>query len=311
MDSIKEISVIVPVYNGARALSELVTRIVDVLEKIKISYEIIIVDDFSTDNSWDVLVEIQQKYIDVSIIRLSKNFGQHNATVCGISESSGNTIITLDDDLEHPPEFIEELYTHFVEGGYDLYYAIPKNRQKNIIRNFISELWYFSTKISKKGIGKATSYRVMKKKLAQCLIQHREPFVYIESILHWYTENIGYLEVEFDKRKYGNSNYSILSLFTLNHDIGMHYDTHILKFMKNFGAIVFFASMALIFRFLIRKIYGHVIPGYTSIIIVLLFSTGTLFWGMGYLGLYIGKMFRILNKEPQFQITEKKTSRKK
>lgn len=305
MQNDKDISIVIPVYNSAKSLLELINRIKLTMFEMNKSYEIIFVDDYSKDTSWEILKEIQSSYPFVIIIKLARNFGQHNATLCGIKESSGKVIVTIDDDLEHPPEKIAELYQDFLNGRYDVYYASPIKREKKFIRNFSSNLWAKASQYSKKGIGKASSFRLIKKEIAQCLVNHREPFVYIEAIIFWYTKNIGYKEINFDRRKYGNSNYSMTQLYILNHDLGMHYDTHILKFMKNFGVAVFFSSMGLIIFYLLKKIYGHVVPGYSSIIIVLLFSTGTLFWGMGYLGIYIGKMFRILNKEPQYKIAEK------
>lgn len=301
----KEISIVVPVFNSAASLPELVNRIVDTLKKMNTSFELILIDDFSSDNSWEVLKKIQQEYADISVIRLSKNYGQHNATFCGLQEASGNSIITIDDDLEQSPESIPELYSCFINDKLDLLYASPIKRKKGLLRNFFSNFWNFSLYISKKGVENASSFRIMKKELATCLVQHKEPFVYIDSIVLWYTKNIGVKEIAFEKRKYGNSNYSTLKLFSINHDLGMHYDTHILKIMKNLGSIVCWFSFLLICHYILKKIYGNPVPGYTSLMIVSLFSSGSILWGMGYLGLYIGKMFRILNKEPQYQVAEK------
>lgn len=310
MNSIKEISVVVPVYNSEHSLNELKIRLDETLKKITTSYELIFVDDFSTDHSWEQLKKIQSENANITILRLSKNYGQHNATLCGLKEAEGETIITLDDDLEHRPEDIPLLYEQFLEKNYDILYAYPRKRRKNFLRNLLGYLWYKGSKTIDKGIGKASSFRVLKKTISDCLLNHNEPFLFIESIISWYTSSIGQTEVEFEIRKHGKSNYSILSLFTLNHDIGMHYDTHILKFMKNFGVTVFFSSLVLISYYLLKKIFGSPTPGYTSIIIVSLFSTGSILWGMGYLGVYIGKMFRILNKEPQYRVSEKiKTTR--
>lgn len=305
MNFTKDISVIVPVFNAEKSLVELISRLIDSLKKLDLSFELIFVDDFSLDNSWTVLKTIQKENPDITIVRLSKNYGQHNATVCGFQQANGNTIITLDDDLEHIPETIIELYNCFLADGFDLLYASSKKRKKSVVRNLISSAWSSIAKASKKGVGNASSYRIMKKELADCIINHKEPFIYIESIVLWYTQNIGIKTVEFGKRKHGKSNYSMLKLFSLNHDIGMHYDTHILKFMKNFGVTVFFGAMILIAYYFLKKIFGSPVPGYTSLIIVSLFSSGSILWGMGYLGIYIGKMFRILNKEPQYQVAEK------
>lgn len=301
----KDISIVIPVYNGSDSLKELHNRLNKTLNEMNVSFEIIYVDDCSKDASWKTLKEIHESNLSTLIIRLTKNFGQHNATVCGLSVAQGTTIITMDDDLEHPPEKIPELYNAFLNGKYDVFYAYPANRQKGFLRNTFSHLWAKLAQYSKKGTGKASSFRVMKKEITKCILNHKEPFVYIESILFWYTENTGYKEINFDRRKHGKSNYSSMKLFNLNHDLGMHYDTHVLKIMKNLGSIVCWFAVLLIIYFFLKKIYGRPIPGYTSIITTLLFSTGSLLWGMGYLGLYIGKMFKILNKEPQYNIDQK------
>ncbi len=306
MNAAVDISVVIPVFNAEKSISELISRLNEVVAKITTSFEIILVDDFSIDNSWDILKKIQQEYTDISIIRLSKNYGQHNATICGIKHTVGNVIITMDDDLEHLPESIPTIYQHFVNKQYDILYACPDKRQKHFLRNFLGNFWNYLLRISNKGLSDASSFRIMNRNLADNFALHQEPFVYIEAIVLWYTNNIGQIFIPYGKRKYGTSNYTISQLYNLNHDLGMHYNTHILKFLRNFGVTIFLGSFILIIYFLLKKIYGSPVPGYTSLIIVALFSTGSILWGLGYLGTYIGKMFRVLNKEPQFFVKEQK-----
>lgn len=306
----KDISVVIPVFNSEKSLHELTTRLELTLTKMEVTFELIFIDDFSFDRSWEVLKNIQKKYSNVTVIKLSKNFGQHNATICGMKEANGNTIITLDDDLEHSPEYISDLYVHLKNENLDVLYAVPKKKKKGVIRSLLGYFWYKGSKVIGKGVGKASSFRILKSEIANCLTQHQEPFVFIESLVFWYTKNVGYKEIEFERRQHGESNYTMLNLFDLNHDIGMHYDTQVLKFMRTFGVIVFLGSIILIIYYSLKKIYGNPMPGYTSIIITLLFSTGSVLWGMGYLGSYIGKMFRILNKEPQYQISERVSHKK-
>lgn len=307
MNAIVDISIVIPVFNSEKAIPELISRINQVVGQISNSYEILLVDDFSLDNSWEILKELQDKNDNISIFRLSKNYGQHNATICGIKHAVGNIIITMDDDLEHLPESIPTIYKYFIDKQYDILYACPNKRQKNFFRNFLGNFWNYLLKLSNKGISDASSFRIMKRSLAENVALHQEPFVYIEAIVLWYTNNIGQITIPFGKRKYGASNYTVSQLYNLNHDLGMHYNTHVLKFLRNFGITVFLCSFILIIYFLLKKIYGSPVPGYTSLIIVALFSTGSILWGLGYLGSYIGKMFRLLNKEPQFHINEKKT----
>lgn len=301
-----DISIVIPVFNGEKSIPELISRINEEVTKITTSFEIILVDDFSIDNSWEVLKQIQAKNANISIFRLSKNYGQHNATICGLKQSVGRVIITMDDDLEHLPESISTVYQRFIDKQYDILYACPNKRQKSFFRNFLGNSWNYLLKLSNKGLSDASSFRIMNRNLAENIALHQEPFVYIEAIVLWYTNNIGQLTIPYGKRKYGTSNYTVSKLYNLNHDLGMHYNTHVLKFLRNFGITVFLGSFILIIYFLLKKIYGSPVPGYTSLIIVALFSTGSILWGLGYLGTYIGKMFRVLNKEPQFHINEQK-----
>ena len=306
MNGVVDISVVIPVFNGEKSILELISRINEEVTKITTSFEIILVDDFSIDNSWEVLKQIQGKNAHISIFRLSKNYGQHNATICGIKHAVGKVIITMDDDLEHLPESIPAVYQYFIDKQYDILYACPNKRQKSFLRNFLGNFWNYLLKLSNKGLSNASSFRIMNRNLAENIVLHQEPFVYIEAIVLWYTNNIGQITVPYGKRKYGTSNYTVSQLYNLNHDLGMHYNTHVLKFLRNFGVTVFLGSFMLIIYFLLKKIYGSPVPGYTSLIIVALFSTGSILWGLGYLGTYIGKMFRVLNKEPQFHIGEQK-----
>jgi glycosyltransferase involved in cell wall biosynthesis len=305
MQQQKDISIVIPVFNGAGSLKELNDRLNKVLIEMSVAYEIIYVDDCSKDASWKILKEIHSLDPNVLVIKLARNFGQHNATICGMNEATGKTIITLDDDLEHPPESIKELYGIFINDDRDILYALPLKRQKNFIRNTISKMWISSTKLSNKGTGKASSFRLLKKEMANHLVMHNEPFVFIESILYNYTENIGYKKITYHKRKFGKSNYSFVKLLFLQQDVALNYSTVMLSYMMFLGSITSYVSYVLIVYYLAKKILGNPVQGYTSLVVILLFSTGSILKAIGYLGLYIGKMFRILNKEPQYNIAVK------
>jgi glycosyltransferase involved in cell wall biosynthesis len=305
MQSTKDISVVIPVFNGSGSLKELNERLNTALIDMNVSYEIIYVDDCSKDMSWKVLKEIHSLYSQVMVIKLARNFGQHNATICGMNEAKGKTIITMDDDLEHPPESIKDLYDNFIIQDRDIFYALPTKRKKSFLRNMLSRSWIGMTKLSSKGTGKASSFRVLKKEMADHLALHNEPFVFIESVLFNYTENIGYKEISYDKRKSGKSNYSFIKLVFLQQDVSLNYSTVMLSYMMTLGSLTSYVSYILIVYYLMKKILGNPMHGYTSLIVVLLFSTGSVLKAIGYLGLYIGKMFRILNKEPQYNIAIK------
>ncbi len=293
-------SIIVPVYNSENSLEELFQRLEKVLNQISSKYEIIFVDDHSHDQSWEKLTELKEKNNHVTIIRLSKNFGQHNATVCGIYEAKGNIIITIDDDLEHPPENIPKLIDVFKKNNYSLLYGITQIQHKSHFRRYASQLAKYVARTFVKSFGEGSAFRVIKKELADKLKNHNEPYIFIDEVLYWYTNNFGVLNIEFDKRKYGDSNYSTGSLFQLQLNNVINYSNIPLKLMMYVGIFMTTAS------FLLGLLSIGASHGYSLLVIVILFSTGILLISLGFLGEYVAKMFTLMNKKPQFNIIEKK-----
>jgi glycosyltransferase involved in cell wall biosynthesis len=292
-------SIIVPVYNSENSLEELFERLEKVLNQITSKYEIIFVDDHSRDQSWEKLTELKEKSKHVTIIRLSKNFGQHNATVCGIYEAKGNIIITIDDDLEHPPENIPQLIDVFKTNNYSLLYGITQIQHKSQFRRYASQLAKYVARTFAKSFGEGSAFRVIKKELADKLKNHNESYIFIDEVLYWYTNNFGVLNIEFDKRKYGDSNYSTRSLFQLQMNNVINYSTIPLKLMLYVGLFMTAAS------FLLGILSIGTTQSYSLLVVVILFSTGILLISLGFLGEYVAKMFTLMNKKPQFNIIEK------
>ena len=299
-------SIIIPIYNSENSIDELFERLEKVLDQTNSKYEIIFIDDYSRDQSWKKLTELKEKNSQVTIIRLSKNFGQHNATVCGIYEAKGNIIITIDDDLEHPPEEIPKLLDGFKRNNYDLLYAVAKNHHKSAFRKYSSQLSRYVARNFVNSFGEGSAFRIIKKELADKLKNHNEPFIFIDEVLYWYTNNFGILNIEFDRRKHGASNYSKISLFQLQMNNIINYSTIPLTIMLYVGLFMVTGSFLLGVFFTLSKILMGTSQGYSLLIVVILFSTGTIMTCLGFLGEYVGKMFKLMNKKPQFNIAEKK-----
>ena len=267
-----EYSVIIPIFNSYKSIEELFERIVFSFQHVEGDFELIFVDDNSKDNSWEILKKIKNNSkFNIKIIRLSRNFGQHNATVCGIRESKGNIIITIDDDLEQPPESIPDLINEFKIKDYDLLYGIPNKDKKPIFRKLTSYFWRKFSKITAQGFGDGSSLRVMKKILADNLKRHNESFIYIDSVLPWYTDNFGVKKINYNARKFGNSNYSKSKLANLQIDIIVVYSALPLRLMIYGGFIVSFLSFWLGIWFIFKKIFIGTPQGYTSLVVLILF----------------------------------------
>jgi len=301
-------TVIVPVYKSASSLNELYSRIDKVFIGIQKSYEIIFIDDGSPDNSWDVIRKMKQDSDtkNISGIKLSKNFGQHNAVFCGFEHARGNAIITIDDDLQVPPEEILKLLNAFEEKNCELVYGYFKKKHHSLFRNIGS--WYIkkSGKLLNKAPGEGSSFRVLSRNLAEKILKHSQEFVYIDELLLWYTNDISFIPVEHQKRKYKKSGYSTAKLFQITFNLMIYYTAVPLKMMIYGGFASALISFVIALYYIFKKVFfHHAPPGYTSIIVAILFSTSIIIFSLGIIGEYLHRIYKVQNKKPPYSIKEK------
>ena len=221
------ISVVVPVYNSENSLEHFYEVLSKELKKICDDYEIIMVDDGSLDNSYEQMKKLHTIDSRVKIIRLHGNFGQQNALMCGFHYSTGEYIVTLDDDLQHPPEEIHKLYKKMDEG-YDVVYGIPIIKQHSVYRKMGSKMTdYLFNKICLKPKNiKISSFRIIRKNIISEIIKDKTSFVYISAITFKNTNNISNVEVNHNARKYGKSNYDFYKLLKLFVKLYLYYSNH-------------------------------------------------------------------------------------
>ncbi|MBN2680966.1 MAG: glycosyltransferase family 2 protein [Bacteroidales bacterium] len=299
-------SVIIPVYNSASTLKELNTRIISSFEKENTSFEIVYVEDGGNDNSWQIIKSLKNEFPDlVRGFRLSKNFGQHNATFCGMKFAKGDYIITIDDDLQLLPEEIPMLINRQIETGADLVYGIFSKNQHSFYRRVGSSYMKRAGKIVSNTPGKGSSFRLITKDLTNKILNHHQNFVYIDELLLWYTDFIEFVQVTHQKRKNSKSGYSPVKLFKLAFNITIYYTTVPLKLMVAGGLIISFISFLLGLWFIYKKIYHNVPLGYTSMIVAILFSTSIILVSLGIIGEYLSRIYMVQNKKPPYTIREK------
>jgi polyisoprenyl-phosphate glycosyltransferase len=298
------LSIIVPVFNSSAMLEELHTSIQNTLEG-KQKFELILIDDGSKDGSWKKIEELKNKFpLTIKGIRLSKNFGQHNALLCGFSFAKGDAILTMDDDLQHPPSEIEKLLQAFEESGADVVYGIYNSKKHSKIRNAGTSVLKNGTKVFVGDNGIGSSFRLMKKNIVDQIILHKhQAHVFIDEILHWYTEKFAYVKVEHHQRKSGKSGFTILKLIIMYFDIVINYTALPLKLMTWIGLISSLSTFGLAMRFIIRKFFLHLAPeGFTAIIVTVLFSTSLLMFCMGIIGQYLYKIYHLQSRRPPYSI---------
>lgn len=218
------ISVVIPVYNSENSLTELYSALTMIAAKNKFDFEIIFIDDNSSDKSYEQILKLQKKDKKVKGIRLAKNFGQQNAIFCGFKYAVGDYIITMDDDLQHQPSDIEMLYRKIKEG-FDIVYAIPKNRKYNFYRKIGSKLrnLLFNLITPKKKNIRVSSFRIISRKLLYKVVSSQKNFIYISAIILAEKPKIANIFTEQQQRKYGNSNYTFLKLLKLFFKLYIYY----------------------------------------------------------------------------------------
>ena len=299
-------SVVVPVYNSEKSLEELFDRIKATFLKLNESFEVVFIDDSSIDNSWNVIQKLKSENPGlITAIQLARNFGQHNAIFCGLNFLRGKFVITIDDDLQIPPEEIEKLIQRYEETKADLIYGDLTKKNHSFIRNQGSKVLKNAAKKRYKGVqGKGSSFKLFKRQIANNILNHGQTFVYIDELLLWYTSYIEFVSVKHVQRKYQESTYTLGKLFRLFFNISLYYTKAPLKLITYGGIALSIFSFIIGINFIIRKIFFNVPLGYTSIIVTVLFSTSIILFSLGVIGEYINRMFMVQSKKPAFAIKQ-------
>ena len=299
----KDFSVVVPVYNSIDSLEELFVRLKAFFEKINKSYEIIFVDDGSKDGSWDLLKKLKANNQEIiKAIKLDRNFGQHNATLCGFGFAKGYQIITIDDDLQNPPEEITKLIEKAEQEKSAVTYGIYSKKQHSFARNILSKSVKTSSKLFHNGAENGSSFRLLSRKIVDKILNHQTSFVFIDEIVYWYTDNIAFVLVDHKKRENNQSGYNPFRLFMLAANLTYFYTNIPLKIMVYSGFIISFLSFLMAIKFIIQKIFFNVPLGYTSVIVTILFSTSIIVFSLGVIGGYLSRIQTVQNKKPPYHI---------
>lgn len=303
----KELSVVIPVYNSEKNLDELYERLTKVLSQITDSYEIILVDDYSRDNSYKKMKELREKDALVKIIQLSKNFGQHNAIMCGLQYAGGKYNIIMDDDLQNPPEEIPKLYYTSKETNSDAVIGRYIKKEHSLLRNLGSYFISLSYKkiFKNKKLLRMSNFKILKRELAEKVISNKNPNPVLGALMFMCSSNIINIDIEHHKRKYGKSNYNLANGFKLAFDLLINYSTIPLKFVSMLGSLCCTISLLWGLTIFIRKLQGFItIPGWSTIIIVILFFSGLNMLVFGIIGEYLARFSRELSHYPQYVIHE-------
>lgn len=300
------ISVVVPVYRSATTLELLCSRLVGVLEGLAPDHEIIFVEDGAHDGSWEVIEHLARDNPRVRGIRLRRNYGQHNALLCGIRAAVHPIVVTLDDDLQHPPEEISKLLAE-LRRGLDVVYGTPEREQHNFWRDQASRI----TKIAlQSAMGAETAryvsaYRIFRTPLRDAFEDYRSPFVSIDVLLTWGTTRFSHISVRHEPRAVGVSNYTFKKL--INHAMNMMTGFSTLPLqvasMVGFG---FTVVGVLIFLYVVGRYLfaGDAVPGFPFLASIIVIFSGAQLFAIGIIGEYLARMHFRTMERPAYTIAD-------
>jgi len=302
-----KIAVVVPVYSAEKILDELCSRLTFNLSQITDSFEIILVDDSSSDSSWIKIKENTLKDDRIKGYLLSRNFGQHHAITAGIDKADAEWVVVMDCDLQDRPEEIVQLYNKALKG-FDIVLAARKNRKDNFLKKATSKLFYFvlSFLSGMKFNGEVGNFGIYNKNVVDNIKHLREPFRFFVSSVKWIGFSSTTLNVEYDNRFEGKSSYNYKKLISLAVNIIISYSNKPLKMMIFSGIGFAFISLLFIAYNFYLKFIGQITElGYTSIISSIWLLAGIILSSTGVLGIYIGKIYDGIKNRPLYVISEK------
>lgn len=306
-------SVVVPVYNSEHTLNELYTRLNKVFtETVQEPFELILVDDGSKDRSYQVMEELRAADSRVKIIQMARNFGQHPALLCGFSHAEGDFIITMDDDLQHPPEEIPKLINTIKEReDVDVIIASYEGRKHGPIRRLGTKVsvWATSKMLGKDPDLQITSFRLIRRFLVEAILQTNTYLPQIGNLLVLTSNRIINVPVHHAQRAYGKSGYSFKRLVKdFLYDITAHTAFPLLM-VKNLGILSFVVSACLGIFYLIRYFcFGVSVEGWTSLMLVLLAFFGITLLSIGIMGIYLMNILNESKKLPHYVVRKKEVS---
>ena len=297
-----QVSVVIPIFNEELVLHEFYPRLKKEAESWGKSYELLFVDDGSTDNSFELMCEWKKKDSNLRIVKFTRNFGQQAAVLAGFRQSRGNIIVQIDSDLQNPPEEINRLLGAFTDEV-DLVVTIPRKRRDSSLRVIGSKvLYYFAQKLfGNRFTLNLSSFRAMRRSVIEKIDQCQDRSRYMAVLMSWMAVPTVHVEVDHNSRKIGQTKYGVLPLLRLTWDLITGYSNfplRVVTYLGLFGASIGFAIM--MFLLYQRLVAGILIEGFVVLSAVFSFFAGVQLLSIGFLGEYLGRVHLQIQNRPDY-----------
>ena len=299
------LSVIVPAYNEELMIEKTAETIAQILRQASIVHELIFVDDGSKDSTWDRIIKVQEKNPSVRGIRFSRNFGKESAIFAGLYYAKGDCSVVIDCDLQHPPEKIVEMYRLW-EEGYEIIEAVKSSRGKESIFHAAGASAFYKIISAVTGIDmkKASDFKLLDRKAVNVLLNIREKNTFFRALSSWIGFKTKQIEFDVQERVLGETKWSSWSLIKYAFSNITSFSTAPLQIVTFLGVVMLLASIVLSVNSLYQKIMGIALGGFTTVILLQLFTGSIIMICLGIIGYYIAKIYEEVQGRPRFIVAE-------
>jgi glycosyltransferase involved in cell wall biosynthesis len=299
------LSIVVPVYNGARTVGALVDALAGI--EVRGGHEVVLVNDGSPDDSEAVCRELARRPdVPVTFVNLARNFGEHNAVMAGFAYTRGDYVITMDDDLQNPPEEVARLLEHTRSNDLDVVYTRYKTKQHAAWRNWGSRFanWAANLVLDKPHDLYLSSFRCVSAFVVDNVLRYAGPYPYVDGLILQVTRRVGSLEVQHLPRAEGRSNYTLRRLVRLWLNMFVNFSIIPLRFSALLGFITSILGLGWSAFTILEAVRGRPPEGWASLMVAVLLLSGVQLILLGVVGEYVGRIFLSSNRKPQYVVRD-------
>nr|WP_295271169.1 glycosyltransferase family 2 protein [uncultured Blautia sp.] len=298
------LSVVLPAYNEEQMLAKTCRTLKKILDLAEINYELVIVDDGSTDQTWKIIEETAEKDRNVTGVHFSRNFGKEAAIVAGLAQASGNAVAVMDCDLQHPPEVLVKMYRLW-EQGYEVVEGIKKSRGTETVFHRKSAGFFYRIMSRATGFNmeNASDFKLLDQKAVESVLSMPERSMFFRATSSWVGFKRTSVLFEVQEREAGESKWSTGSLIRYAFRNIVAFTTLPLQFVTIGAGGCFICSLLLLIYSLVRYFTGHAVEGYTTLLIVMLFIGSAVMMSLGIIGYYIARIYEEVKRRPRYIVS--------
>lgn len=298
------LSVVLPAYNEEQMLAKTCRTLKKILDLAEINYELVIVDDGSTDQTWKIIEETAEKDRNVTGVHFSRNFGKEAAIVAGLAQASGNAVAVMDCDLQHPPEVLVKMYRLW-EQGYEVVEGIKKSRGTETVFHRKSAGFFYRIMSRATGFNmeNASDFKLLDRKAVESVLSMPERNMFFRATSSWVGFKSTSVLFEVQEREAGESKWSTGSLIRYAFRNIVAFTTLPLQFVTIGAGGCFICSLLLLIYSLVRYFTGHAVEGYTTLLIVMLFIGSAVMMSLGIIGYYIARIYEEVKRRPRYIVS--------